>query len=72
MSNLMIEVSRDTYEDEVLKSELPVLVDFWGPRCAPCLAMMPEVEKMAEEYQGRVKFCKVNVRTTADWWWSLK
>ncbi|HKM39808.1 MAG TPA: thioredoxin domain-containing protein [bacterium] len=56
----MIELSRDTYEDEVLKSELPVLVDFWGPRCAPCLAMMPELEKMSEEYQGKVKFCKVN------------
>jgi thioredoxin 1 len=57
---MMVEVSRDTYEQEVLKSDLPVLVDFWGPRCAPCLALMPEVEKLAEEYQGKVKFCKVN------------
>ena len=60
MSELMTELSRDTYEQEVLKSDLPVLVDFWGPRCAPCLALMPEVEKLAGEYQGKVKFCKVN------------
>lgn len=60
MSELMTEVSRDTYEQEVIKSDLPVLVDFWGPRCAPCLALMPEVEKLAQEYQGKVKFCKIN------------
>ena len=60
MADLLLEVSRDTYEEEVLNSELPVLVDFWGPRCAPCLAMMPEIEKMAQEYEAKIKFCKVN------------
>lgn len=60
MSEFVVELTRDNYEKEVKHSDLPVLVDFWGPRCAPCLALLPEVEKLAQEYSGRVKFCKVN------------
>ncbi|MDK2856147.1 MAG: thioredoxin 1 [Bacillota bacterium] len=60
VSEFISELTRDTYEEEVKRSELPVVVDFWGPRCAPCLALLPEVEKLAQEYSGRVKFCKVN------------
>ncbi|BCV23806.1 MAG TPA: thioredoxin [Firmicutes bacterium] len=60
MSDFVTELTRETYEEEVKGAELPVLVDFWGPRCAPCLALLPEVEKLAQEYSGRVKFCKVN------------
>ncbi|MGI6603787.1 MAG: thioredoxin family protein [bacterium] len=60
MSDLIVELTRDNFDEEVKGSTLPVVVDFWGPRCAPCLALMPEVEKMADEYSGRVKFCKVN------------
>lgn len=57
----MIEVSKDNFEDEVVKSELPVVVDMWGPQCGPCLALMPQVEEMAASYEGRVKFVKLNV-----------
>ncbi len=56
----MIVVDKDNYEDEVLRSELPVVVDLWGPKCGPCLALLPEVEKLAEKYEGKVKFCKLN------------
>lgn len=56
----MIEVNKENYQQEVLSSDRPVVVDFWGPRCAPCLALMPEVEKLAQEYGDRVKFCKLN------------
>lgn len=56
----MIEVNKDNYEAEVLSSSMPVVVDFWGPSCGPCLALMPEVTKMAEEFGGRIKFCKLN------------
>ena len=42
---MAIDVDTDTFEKEVLQSEVPVLVDFWGPQCAPCLALMPQVEK---------------------------
>ncbi|MBO8153394.1 thioredoxin domain-containing protein [Thermovirga sp.] len=57
----MIEVNKDNYEEEVLKSDLPVVVDLWGPKCGPCLALMPQVEELAKEYEGKVKFCKLNV-----------
>jgi thioredoxin 1 len=57
----MIEIDKDNFEQEVMQSELPVVLDFWGPQCGPCLALLPEVEKLAETYTGKVKFCKVNV-----------
>lgn len=55
----MHEVDKDSFETEVVGSELPVVVDFWGPQCVPCLALMPNVEAMAEKYHGRVKIAKV-------------
>ena len=57
----MIEVNKDNYEEEVLKSDMPVLVDLWGPKCGPCLALMPQVEELSHEFEGKVKFCKLNV-----------
>ena len=60
MDTAMVEVNKENYQDEVIKSDLPVVVDFWGPRCTACLALMPEIEALAQEYKGRVKFCKLN------------
>jgi thioredoxin 1 len=57
----MIEITADNYEAEVTQSKLPVVLDFWGPQCGPCLALLPEVEKLAAEFEGKVKICKVNV-----------
>ena len=54
-------VNQDSFEQEVLKSETPVLVDFWGPGCPPCQAMGPVVDKVAGDFAGRVKVVKVNV-----------
>lgn len=56
----MLEVSSETFTQEVLQSEKPVLVDFWGPRCAPCLALMPQVEKLEATYSGKIKIVKVD------------
>ena len=56
----MLELNSDNYEMEVIQSEIPVLVDFWGPRCGPCLAMMPHIEKLEETYAGKVKITKVD------------
>lgn len=55
-------VSRDTYADEVIAAShtQPVVVDFWGPRCGPCLAMMPWVETLATEVADSVKIVKLN------------
>lgn len=57
----MFVVDKETYDAEVVQSQQPVVVDLWGPQCGPCLALMPDVEKLAAEYEGRVKFCKLNV-----------
>jgi thioredoxin 1 len=58
-----INLSNMDFKDEVLKSELPVVVDFWAPWCAPCQMAAPVLEKIAQEYKGRLKVCKVNVDT---------
>ena len=57
---MTIELNRDNYEAEVNQSDKPVLVDFWGPRCKPCLALMPSVEALEKEYEGKLKVAKLN------------
>ncbi len=56
----MLEVDSGTFAEQVLQSEKPVVVDFWGPRCAPCLALMPQVEKLEASCAETVKFVKVD------------
>ena len=58
---MVIEVTDQNFEDEVIKSTLPVLVDLWAPWCRPCLMVAPVVDRLAEKYNGRVKFCRLNV-----------
>jgi thioredoxin 1 len=55
------EVSDVSFDQEVLKSDLPVLIDFWAPWCGPCKAISPVVEELAKEYAGRLKVVKMNV-----------
>lgn len=57
----IIELSEDSFEQEVLKASLPVLVDFYAPWCGPCKMIAPLLEQLAVEFQGRIKFAKVNV-----------
>ncbi len=56
-----IELSDTNFEEEVLQSELPVLVDFWAPWCAPCHMVAPVVEEIARQYAGRLKVGRLNV-----------
>lgn len=56
-----MDVADQNFEQEVLKSDLPVLVDFWAPWCAPCRIVSPIVEELAKEYAGKVKVAKLNV-----------
>lgn len=54
-------ITDDTFEAEVIKSEIPTLVDFWAPWCGPCRAIAPVVEELAQDYAGQVKMVKMNV-----------
>ncbi|HXG42361.1 MAG: thioredoxin [Dehalococcoidia bacterium] len=60
------DVTDAEFEQEVLKSDLPVLVDFWAPWCGPCRMVAPIVEELAQEYDGKVKFVKVNTDDNVD------
>ncbi|HEY49992.1 MAG TPA: thioredoxin [Dehalococcoidia bacterium] len=58
---MVFEITDQSFEDEVLKSDIPVVVDFWAPWCRPCHMIAPITEKLSEEFEGKIKFCKLNV-----------
>ena len=58
---MVLEINDRNFESEVIESGTPVVVDFWAPWCGPCRRLAPVTEKLADTYNGKVKFCKINV-----------
>ena len=61
MSDQIIHTSDDSFEQEVLQSQLPVLVDYWAEWCGPCKMIAPILDEVAKEYKGRIKVAKLNI-----------
>lgn len=61
VSDAIVHVVDDTFEDEVLNSDTPVLVDYWADWCGPCKVIAPILNEIAEEYKGKVKVAKLNI-----------
>ena len=58
---MLIDVTDQTFDTEVLKATMPVLIDMWAPWCGPCRMVEPILKKLSDKYQGKVKFCRMNV-----------
>lgn len=63
---MVFDLNGVNFESEVLKSDMPVLVDFWAEWCPPCRMLAPTLEKLAEDYRDKVKVCKLNVDEVSD------
>jgi len=61
MSDLTVSVTDETFEEEVLNADRPVLIDYWAEWCGPCKMIAPVLEQIAEDYAGRLKVAKLNI-----------
>ncbi|MDP4180340.1 MAG: thioredoxin [Bacillota bacterium] len=57
----VITITKENFEQEVINSDMTVLVDFWATWCGPCMTIGPVIDSIAEDYEGKIKVCKLNV-----------
>jgi len=62
----MIKIESANFDEKVIKSDLPVLIDFWAAWCGPCKLMAPVFEELSKEYEGKIEFAKLNVDENQD------
>jgi thioredoxin 1 len=62
----VVEFTTDNWEQEVVNSQVPVLVDFWAPWCGPCRALAPTIDRIADQYAGKIKVGKLNTDDNSD------
>ena len=60
MAGNVVQLTDSNFQQEVLQSSIPVLVDLWAPWCGPCRMLAPTIEELSKEYEGKVKVCKLN------------
>ncbi len=66
MTEHIQQLTKETFDKEVLQADVPVLVDFWAPWCMPCRMMAPVLEEIAQEWKGKVNVCKLNTDEISD------
>ena len=63
---MIVNITKENFEKEIINSEIPVLADFWAPWCSHCVNLTPTIEEISQEREGEIKVCKINIDETPE------